>query len=156
MTSEEFQIFYQWSVDHQANELMEACQISREVALEEAKAEVAQMLPHGLHTDHHYFMTIEDNHKEPAGFIWTLHEFTEGKKQSFLCDFMIVESKRRQGYATTALTLMEKNAAEAGCRECVLFVADRNHAARALYKKCGYQFLRQINNGCYMIKQLSK
>lgn len=71
-----------------------------------------------------------------------------------MCDFVIYESKRRKGYATAALNEMEKNAVEAGCQESVLFVADNNYAARELYIKCGYQFLRQMDYGKYMIKQL--
>jgi RimJ/RimL family protein N-acetyltransferase len=61
---------------------------------------------------------------------------------------------RRKGYGKEALYLMEKNAAEAGCQECVLFVADGNIAAQALYKKCGYRVLRQESYGKYMIKKL--
>ena len=34
------------------------------------------------------------------------------------------------------------------------FLADKNIAAKALYEKCGYRFLRQKDNGRYMIKQL--
>jgi len=82
-------------------------------------------------------------------------EETAGKKQSFVCDFVLWESKRRKGYATETLRLAERNAVEAGCQESVLFVAESNDAARALYEKCGYQILRQAGYGKYMIKQLS-
>ncbi|MBR5564651.1 MAG: GNAT family N-acetyltransferase [Roseburia sp.] len=113
------------------------------------------MLPNGLNTEHNYLMTIvEEDSEESAGFIWTIHEETEGKKQSFVCDFAIWESKRRRGYATETLRLVEKNAVEAGCEESMLFVADSNDVARALYEKCGYQILRQAGCGKYMIKQL--
>lgn len=155
MTDEEFQYFYQLSVAYQAEELMKERPINREEALEAATEELAQMLPNGLHSEHHCLMTIEKtNPKETVGFIWTLHEITDGKKQSFLCDFLILEQKRRQGYATAALKMMEEDAVEAGCQESVLFVADRNYAAKELYRKCGYQFLRQLDHGMYMIKQL--
>ena len=155
MTNEEFEAFCQWSMEHHATEWMEKYHMSREGAVKETKKEVAQMLPNGLRTEHNYLMTVEEtDDQEPVGFIWTLHEETAGMKQSFLCDFVICESKRRKGYAVATLGLMEKHAAEAGCLESVLFVADCNHAARALYKKCGYQFLRQAEYGAYMKKQL--
>jgi len=155
MTNDEFEIFYQWSIEHHANDLIEECHMSQEAAMKETKKEVAQMLPEGLNTEHNYLMTIkEKGSKEFIGFIWTIHEETEGRKQSFLCDFVIWESKRRKGYATATLCLVEKHAAQAGCQESVLFVADKNFAARALFKKCGYQFLRQENYGKYMVKQL--
>ena len=156
MTNDEFENFCQWSVEDHAKELMEERQMPQEEAIMKAKEEVAQMLPNGLNTKHNYLMTIvEEDSEESAGFIWMIHEETAGKKQSFVCDFVLWESKRRKGYATETLRLAERNAVEAGCQESVLFVADSNDAARALYEKCGYQILRQAGCGKYMIKQLS-
>lgn len=155
MTDEEFEKFYQWSIGNHVRELMEEMHISQEEAFRHTKDEVNEMLPNGMSTENNYLMTIENNDtKAPVGFVWTLHEKTEGKEQSFLCDFIIFEPERRKGYATEALKVVEKEAAEAGCKESVLFVADTNYAARDLYKKCGYQFLRSMDDGSYMIKQL--
>ena len=155
MTSKEFERFCHWSIDNHVKELLEETSMSKEEALKEAKQEFTTMLPDGLRTEHNYLMTIEEkDNKEVVGFIWTIHEETEGKKQSFVCDFFIYESKRRKGYATAALAAVEKKAVEAGCQESVLFVADSNYGAIELYKKCGYQFLRQMDYGEYMIKQL--
>ena len=113
------------------------------------------MLPHGLNTVEHYLMTIvEEDTRENLGFIWTLREETERGKQSFLCDFAIWEARRRKGYGTAALALAEKQAGTAGCRESVLFVAEGNTGAMALYQKAGYRILRQEAYGYYMIKQL--
>ena len=155
MTNEEFESFYGWSIEHQAKELMEELHISREEAISETIKEVAEMLPDGIDTPHNHFMTIVDSDSdENIGFVWTLHEVTEGRKQSFICDFAIWESKRRKRYASAALRLAENQAAEAGCVESVLFVKDNNTAATALYRKCGYQVLRQHRYGKYMIKQL--
>lgn len=155
MTDAEYETFYRWSIENHAKELMEELQMSQEEAIRETKKEVAQMLPDGVGTENHFLMSIvETGCEETAGFIWTIHEETNGRKQSFICDFAIWESKRRKGYAAKALYLTEKTAAEAGCRESVLFVSDENRAARALYQKCGYQVLRQERYGKYMVKQL--
>lgn len=155
MTNEEYVCFYRWSVEHHATELVEELHISRDEAVAESENEVAQMLPEGLNTQHNYFMAIvEEDNGENIGFAWTLHEVTEGRKQSFICDFAVWESKRRKGYGAAALRLVENQAAEAGCAESVLFVKDDNAAAEALYEKCGYQVLRQHGYGKYMIKQL--
>ena len=155
MTSDEFRYFYQWSIDQQAKELAKERHISYEAALRTAAKEVDEMLPDGLHTKHNYLMTITEAPRgESAGFLWTLHEYTAGKKQIFLCDFAIWESQRRRGYGAAALQLMEKQAINAGCQESVLFVSDDNTAARALYEKCGYRVLRQSGHGKYMMKQL--
>ena len=156
MTPDEFRHFYQWSTAQQAAELIEEHHISYEAALQAATKEVDEMLPDGLHTKHNYLMTITEAPRgESAGFLWTIHEYTAGKKQSFLCDFAIWESKRRRGYGAAALQLMEKQAIDAGCQESVLFVSDDNAATKALYEKCGYQVLRQSGCGKYMMKPLA-
>ena len=156
MTPDEFRHFYQWSIEQQAAELMKEHHISYEAAIQTAAKEVDEMLPDGLHTKHNYLMTIIDAPRgESAGFLWTIHEYAAGKKQSFLCDFAIWESKRRRGYGAAALYLMEKQAIDAGCQESVLFVSDDNTAARALYEKCGYRVLRQSGCGKYMMKPLA-
>ena len=156
MTSKEFERFYKWSAEHQVKELMKELHMSQADAIKEALHELARMLPDGLNTACNHLMSIVvEESEEVVGFIWTIHEETAGRKQSFLCDLAIWEPKRRKRYATVALSLAEKNAAEAGCRESVLFVADRNDAAKALYGKQGYVFLRQEGYGSYMIKQLS-
>lgn len=155
MTAGEFERFRRQSIEREAQERMEEDLLSPELAASETEKTFAQLLPQGLFTPYHFLMTLEaaDTH-QPLGFLWTLHEETEGVLQSFLCDFLIFEPHRRKGYGTQAMKCMESYAARAGCRESVLFAADRNHAAISLYQKCGYRFLRSMKNGSYMIKTL--
>lgn len=154
MTKDEFEIFYQWSVEQNVKELMEELHLSQEEAMKKTTAEVVQMLPEGLDTEHNHLLTIVAG-EENAGFIWTVHEEFEGRKQNFVCDFAIWESKRRKGYGAAALSLVEKHAADAGCQESVLFVSNENDAAIALYQKCGYHLLRPEGYGKYMVKSLA-
>lgn len=155
MTEDEFESFRRLSIDDQAKDLMQETGLSLEEAFREAGEEFAGMLPDGMKTaDNHLMSVVEKDSGEVVGFIWTLHEETEGRKQSFLCDFAITESKRRKGYGMKALLLMEHFAMENGCRESVLFVSDSNAPAKALYRKCGYRSLRQEAYGEYLIKIL--
>ena len=155
MTTAEFEHFYQWSAGQRAEELMHELHLTREEANREAINELSEMLPQGQHTENNHFMTVtETENGASAGFIWTIHEHFEGRKQSFLCDFAIWEAKRRRGYAAAALNLAEQEAVKSGCRDSVLFVRDDNVAAAALYAKCGYHVLRQAGSGKYMIKHL--
>ena len=142
MTHEEYEQFYEWSVQNNPAELVE-----------QARKEIADMLPNGLETENNQLMTIVAD-GENVGFLWTLYEKTDGKRQSFLCDLAVWEQSRRKGYGRAALCLEEENAKAAGCVESVLFVADDNTAARAFYETCGYQILRRKDYGQYMIKQL--
>ncbi len=153
MTQQAYDAFYRWSVEHHANELMEQKCIPWKEASKEASKELSGMLPDGLHTENNFLRSII-NGDEIVGFIWTLHEETDGKKQCFLCDFLVWEEYRRKGYAAQALRLMEREAIHAGCVESVLFVADRNAEARTLYEKSGYRVLRQAGYGKYMIKEI--
>lgn len=155
MTLSEFELFRQWSVKDRARELAEGSGFSPEDAIKAAEEEFLEMLPDGPRTPDHFLMQIiEKATEEPAGSIWTIREVTQGRKQSFLCDFAIWKSKRRRGYARAALRLAEEQAAQAGCQESVLFVSDSNTPAKALYEKCGYMPLRPEGRGQYMIKQL--
>jgi len=155
MTEEEFASFVEYSVKANAEELMLENDLSPEEALRKAQNEITEMLPGGLETKSHELLTIENalSH-ENVGFLWSIFEETEGRKQSFLCDFLIFEHQRRKGYASAALRAFEKRAKAEGCVECVLYVAAKNKAAGALYQKCGYQPLRQMGGGQYMIKRL--
>ena len=58
MIYEEFEQFYQWSVEQQAKELMEELHISREDAMKSAIAEISEMLPNGFHTKYHQLLTV--------------------------------------------------------------------------------------------------
>ena len=155
MTEDEFSYVHQWSVEQYTKELMDELQMSEEEAIKKTMEEVSEMLPDGLNTSNNYLMSIiEAESEEMIGFIWTLHEMTDGRKQCFICDFAVWESKQQKGYGKRALDLTEQKAVEAGCQECVLFVNDHNHRAIKLYDKCGYEVLRQEKIGKYMMKQL--
>ena len=97
MTDSEFEFFRQWSVENHAKELMEERGLTWEEAVKETEEEIAQMLPNGLDTAHNDLMTIaEVSGDESVGVIWTLREETLGRKQSFLCDFVIWDTNRHQ------------------------------------------------------------
>ena len=157
MSSEEYEAFYQMSFENHVNELIVEEHMSPEEARRETAGELLEMLPDGLHTENNYLMTIRkaDEHI-PVGYIWTLHEDSNGIRQSFLCDLVIYEEFRRKGLAQESLWLMERSAVESGCEESVLFVKNSNTEAIALYEKCGYIFLRDINYGRFMKKRIGE
>ena len=155
MNKEEYEAFYKRSFEHHVKELIDEENMTEEEAKKETHEELASMLPNGLDTEDNYLMTIRRKTDDvQLGFIWTLHEYNEDVKQSFLCDFEIYEQYRRNGYAKEALGAMEAMAGKAGCRESVLFVANDNTPACALYEKCGYAFLRDMEYGKYLKKTI--
>lgn len=156
MTSEEYEKFYQMSRDNQVNDLVAGGK-SREDAIAATEAELAQLLPDGQDTEENFLMMIkkEDDLTE-VGYIWTLHEFTGDTMQSFLCDLVIYEAYRGQGFAKEALSQMEKSAYTYGCEESILFVKNDNTKAISLYQDWGYQTLREESDGMYMRKKLTR
>ena len=155
MTEDEFRMIMNISAGSHINELMKEEGLSYEDAVKETENELAEMLPDGIDTKDNYLMTIKrTSDNKTVGFIWTLHEYNEDVKQSFICDFLIYETYRRQGYGTEALFSAEKYAKENGCAESVLFVNESNIPAVMLYEKCGYTELRKHTYGKYMKKAL--
>ena len=155
MDKMEFDKFYKSSFDHHVKELMEEEGMSQEEAEKETTEELTAMLPDGLDTKDNYLRSIRRKADDvTVGFIWTLHEYNEDVKQSFLCDFEIYDPYQRNGYATETLRVMETLAGNEGCRESVLFVANDNAAAVVLYEKCGYTFLKEMEYGRYLKKTI--
>ena len=110
MDQEEYDVFYQRSFEHHVRELILEEKMSEKAAEKETTEELRAMPPEGPNTENNYLMTLFDEKEEPAGFIWTIHEYSEDIKQSFLCDFEIYEKDRRKGYASESLKQMENDA----------------------------------------------
>ena len=155
MSEEEFKIFYENSINDYVNDLMKSSVITIEEALAEAKREFAEMLPNGLGTKDHALRIIVDAVEEKAvGVIWYLFEMTDDIKQVFLSDFIIKEEERRKGYASAALTEMERDAQRNGCAESIIYVWKHNPPGINLYTKCGYVAFRELEDGMYMKKRI--
>ena len=155
MTSDEFEAFYREGIELLTQELMQELHLTYEDANKEAIEEFSSVLPHGFRTENNFPMAIvEENSGETVGFICVLHKGENDKKMSYIYNLSICEAKRRKGYATESLKLVENEAVEVGCLVSILFVKDSNKGARALYHKCGYQDFRQDGYGRYMLKEL--
>ena len=153
MTPEEFGEFADNSIELQARELAEEEDIPMEDALDEAEEDLRDMLPHGQDTEDNFLCAVISAGRK-VGAVWYSFDETEGVKQAFLCDLLIDEAERRKGYGTAALREAEKNAAEFGCEETVLFVSGKNRPARRLFEKCGYERIGAGDGGIYMGKSL--
>ena len=157
MTCEEFEVFYREGIEAYTRELAEELHMTYQNANQQAIQEFTDILPDGLQTENNFPMAIvEANGGETVGFVCVLHKGEQDKKMGYIYNFFVFEGKRRKGYATETLKMVEKKAMEAGCLVSILFVKDSNHGARALYHKCGYQDFRQDGYGRYMLKELHK
>ena len=155
MNAEEYQAFYQHSIEDYANDLMKSQDNTMEQAVKQAQQEFADMLPKGRITENNMLMMVEEtDSSRTVGYIWYLYEVCEGAKQVFLNDFLIYEEQRRKGYATDALAGMLQNAREDGCMESITYVWKHNFPGIRLYTKCGYVVFRETEDGMYMKKEI--
>lgn len=155
MSEEEFKIFFENSINDYVSDLIKSSVITMEEALAEAKREFAEMLPNGLGTKDNALRIIVDAAEEKAvGVIWYLFEMTDDVKQVFLSDFIIKEEERRKGYASAALTEMERDARKNHCAESIIYVRKHNLPGINLYAKCGYVAFRELDDGMYMKKRI--
>ena len=155
MNEDEFQSYADKDVKGYAQTLIKGRGLDAETALTESEKEFKSMLPDGLYTKDQFLMFILDAQSgTPVGEIWFGYEEEDGKKQVFLAEFLIYEGYRRKGYATSALSEMERIAEADGCAVSALYVWDHNPGAYKLYEKCGYATVSHGNGGSYMKKKL--
>lgn len=153
MDADEFLRFREFSIAEYAGDLMTRQRVSVQEAQQQAQAEFDSELPQGRETQNqHVMMVLDAQSGQSVGWLWYLYEETDGVRQAFLNDLFIAEAERRKGYATAALTEMERNAIRDGCAECVLHVFHDNTDAIRLYQQCGYTPFWQTEDGMYMKK----
>lgn len=120
-----------------------ADRIPRREAEEEARRQIAQLLPKGQATPGHAFFWI-DTGDGPCGHVW--YRIDAARGEAFVCHIAVKPERRRQGLASEALRLVESDAKAQGCRRIALNVFAPNAAAMALYAKRGYTAVSQHMN----------
>ncbi len=138
MTEEEFQAFLDRNIPAYAADKVQAGNWTPEEAEQKSREEHARLLPGGLDSAHQHLYTIELD-GEPAGDLWLSSDPRLAAGAGFICDLYIAEEFRRRGIATEAMRLLEGEVTRLGLNGLSLHVFGDNLAARALYKKLGYE-----------------
>ena len=105
-----------------------------------AQAQQAELLPDGLHTNHHFFWTVvdaADAQMGAVGKLWVFHD--ESKKQAFIYDIEMAPEQRGKGYGRATLGALEDEMRTHGVTRIALNVFGYNTVARHLYQNVGYQ-----------------
>ena len=140
MTAAEYQDYVKGAVVNYAEEQVRAGSWPSEGATERAKQAFDVLLPEGRETaDQSLNMVVDAVSSEHVGILWYGIRDEAAGKFVALFDFEIFESHRRRGYAKQALDALEQVAAEHGIGRIALHVFGHNTAARALYRKAGYE-----------------
>ncbi len=139
MTEEQFQAYLERAVVRRAERSVSRGLWRESAALEAGREAIAEWLPQGLHTPHHYFVHLVDERtgKRVGEAAYSVTE--KGGKVQFWIDWLCVDpEQRRKGYATEALQLLGEKAAEAGADRVGLDVFADNPVAQALYARLGF------------------
>lgn len=142
MTEEEFPAYLARAIERRAERYVRRGLWREGVALETARRELAEWLPQGLRTPHHYLVHIVDerNGARLGESHYTVEE--RGGKAQFWVEWIAIEPQhRRKGFATEALDGLAREAALAGADRVYLKVFSDNPGARALYEKVGFVVL---------------
>lgn len=138
MTSREFEQFRLFSIDNYAKALCRNLRVTYRAALEMARSESAEALPHGYYTEGHNFFTAQTvQDAENVGYVW--YVVNEKRKSAFLYDIYIAESYRGRGLAKTIMLQVENNLRRKGVQHFRLNVFADNVQARQLYDQLGFE-----------------
>jgi ribosomal protein S18 acetylase RimI-like enzyme len=107
-------------------------------ALRRAREEFELLLPEGTSTPgHRFFSIVRLPDRTAVGMLWIKIEEVP-KRATFIFMIEIFTPFRRRGFASQAMTLLEKEARREGVESINLHVFGHNKSAQSLYNKLGY------------------
>ncbi|TGB04618.1 GNAT family N-acetyltransferase [Halobacillus salinus] len=138
MKQGEYDAIIDEEIQHYAEEKVKAGTWMEDEALPKSKETFASLLPDGLNTDHHQFLSIirED---ESVGYFWVNFNPEHKQKNAFIYNFLIFEPMQGKGYGKAALQALEIYAKEQGAEKLSLHVFGHNQRAYNLYQKLQFQ-----------------
>jgi len=151
MNDDEFDKFAEWDILDYSKDLIKSGLSSEENALEDAKKSFNELLPQGKYSKDNYIHVVVNSDNEDVGFIW----YQKYKEDiAFICDFLILEKFRKQGYGKHTLLLLEKEAKVKGLNKILLNVFKYNKSAFSLYKNLEYEIRDEENENISMLKSI--
>ena len=139
MTVKEFEEYLEQNIPRYAEENVKAGYWAPAEALEESRKVHQQLLPSGLGTKDHHFLTIQDEGGMAIGAVWLKANHDTRLPSGFVYDLFIEEAHRGQGRGKQAMLALEEKAKELGLHTVALHVFAHNAVARALYERLGYE-----------------
>ncbi|MGH4125390.1 MAG: GNAT family N-acetyltransferase [Clostridium sp.] len=151
MSDDEFDKFTEWNILDYSQDLIKSGLCSEENAFESAKKSFNGLIPQGKYTKDNFIYVVVNSDNEDVGFIW----YQKYKEDiAFICDFLILEKFRNQGYGKQTLLLIEKEAKEKGLNKILLNVFKYNKPAFSLYKSLEYEIRDEEAENISMLKKI--
>lgn len=133
MTIAEYEGFLERTSRDFAADSIRAGRVEKEGALARVEEMVRGILPEGMETPGHRFMTMILGDTS-VGQLW--YQVQGGK--AFIFDIYVNGDQRGSGYGTDMLEWLEKRGSEEGFNSIRLHVFGHNTGAIRLYERCGY------------------
>jgi GNAT superfamily N-acetyltransferase len=139
MQPEEFERFRENHLKAQVPDLARSFDLSMEEARALSSEQLGKMLPEGHASPGHYFFTILDENKVPAGHLWFFVRDFYGRKRVFVADILVYKGFRGRGIGRFSLGWLAAWAKEHKYEGLALHVFGSNAGARRLYEAIGFQ-----------------
>jgi ribosomal protein S18 acetylase RimI-like enzyme len=139
MTQADYDAYVASAVKGYAQAHIKAGDCEPEDSLALAQADYDSLLPRGLQTPNQHLMSVYvDGDAKPIGLIWFQAREKRGRRSAYIFDFEIRPELRGKGYGAATLQALETLVGTMGITRINLNVFDYNHAAKALYARCGF------------------
>jgi ribosomal protein S18 acetylase RimI-like enzyme len=138
MTASEFQAWEGYALEYYARARAEADGLPVDVSLDNARTQLATLLPDGHATEGMRLLIIEDETGTDVGSMW-LGEDSERPDTMFVWVVSIREAFRGRGLGRAAMIAAERLASASGVGAMSLNVFGANTTARRLYESLGYE-----------------
>ena len=141
ITTTNLNFLLKFTIGEYSNDLFrygEATDRNRSVEL--ATKEIMNLVHRGIDTPNQFIYRVKDDH-QTVGWLW--HQLVEQGKTGFLLYIFINQEFRRRGLGEKLLKLFEKEAADQGANELILYVFIDNVPAVKMYQKHGYFIVKE-------------
>ncbi|QAS50871.1 GNAT family N-acetyltransferase [Halobacillus litoralis] len=119
-----------------AEEKVKAGTWTEEEAMQKSEETFRYLLPDGLSTNNHYFLSIFDQAaKINIGYFWYHFDPEQSQKEAFIYNFVIYETERGKGFGKKAITALERHLKGTGVKKLSLHVFGHNERAIHLYRR---------------------
>jgi ribosomal protein S18 acetylase RimI-like enzyme len=138
MTEEEYKRWAPRSRQSYAQDKMKANGLTLGEAEKIAEQDFLRILPEGLNSKDNFLFTAKNEEDTILGFVWYCLRGMEDNRRAFICDILVVEQFRGQGYGRQMMEQVEQEARKQGLKRVGLHVFGFNAAAIKLYQSLGY------------------
>jgi GNAT superfamily N-acetyltransferase len=155
MTAAEFESYLDRMLPSHAAAGAKATGMAPEAALEEARRQIATLLPDGPNTAGQHLKSVRLTSGDSAGILWYASQLQASPAHLFLYDIVVEAARRGEGLGTTCMHWLEKEGTRLGASEIRLHVFTENAHAVRLYERLGFVVTMNRGGGMQMTKSLA-